>query len=96
MYPSTQLRAIILAETVLVEASSTLSAGHTRKGIVTLPTPKVATAHMKAYSKINSDEKVAVSTAKHTMKEGTQDIDLHACGNACFNAITKSVEVLNG
>ena len=34
--------------------------------------------------------------ARNTMKEGTQDIDLHAHGAACLNALTNSVEKLNG
>ena len=46
--------------------------------------------------KTNSDDKVAVFTARNTMKEGTQDIDLHARGTSYFNVLTKSVGELNG
>ena len=56
VYPSTQLRAIILAETVLAEAAATLSARQGCEGIKTPSTQKVATAETKAYSKINSVE----------------------------------------
>ena len=94
--PSTQLRAIILAETVLAEASATMSAGQGCEGIKTLSTQKVATARTKAYRKINSDEKVAVWTARNAMKEGTHDLDLHAHGNVCLKVLSKSVEKLNG
>ena len=59
-------------------------------------TQEVATLDTKAYSKINSDDKVAILSARNTMKEGTQDIDLHARGYACLNALTKSVEKVNG
>ena len=43
--PPKQLRAVILAETVLAGASATLSAGEGCAGIKTLSTQKVATAH---------------------------------------------------
>ena len=52
----------------------------------TLPTHKVATAHTKAYSKITSDDKIAILSARNMMKEGTQDIDLHTRGTTCFVA----------
>ena len=77
-------------ETVLAEASATLG-----EGIKTLSTQKVATAHTKASSKINSDCGVAILTTRNTMKEGTQGIDLHARGTACLSALTQSVEKLN-
>ena len=48
VYPHTQLRAIILAETVLAVASATLSARQGCEGINTLS----ATAHTKAHCKI--------------------------------------------
>ena len=74
---------------MLAEASATLSAGEGCEGVKSLSTQKVATADTKAYSKINSDDKVAMLTARNTMKEGTQDIDFHARGT---DALTKSVE----
>ena len=96
VYPSTQLLAIILAETMLAEASATVSGGEGGEGIKTVSTQEVATAHTKAYNKINSDDKVAIVTVWNTMKEGTQDIDLHVRATACLNARTKAVENLNG
>ena len=62
----------------------------------TLSSPNVVAAHTKVYSKINRDDRVAVLTARNPMKEGTQDIDLHAGGSVCFNGHTNSVEILNG
>ena len=66
------------------------------EGIKTPSTQKVVTAHTKAYSKINSDDKVAILMAGNTMKQGTQDIDVHARGTAYLNALAKSVEKLYG
>ena len=45
---------------MLAEASATLSAGQGCEGIKTLSTPNVVMAHTKVYSKINSDDRVAV------------------------------------
>ena len=53
-------------------------------------------AHTKVYSKINSDDRVAVLTARYWMKEGTQDIDLHARGSVCLNGLIIFVEIVNG
>ena len=96
VHPPTGLRAIILAETVLAEASATLSAGEGCENIKTLSTQKVATTRTKASSKIKSADGFATCTTRNTMKEGTQDIDLHARGTTCLNALTTSVEKLNG
>ena len=59
---------------------------------------KVSAAHTKAYSKINSDGKVANLTARNTMI-GTQDIDLHARGTALHqrtHQIRGEIERLEG
>ena len=81
---------------MLAEASAPLSGGQGRDGMKTLSTHKIAAAHTKAYSKINSDDKVAVLTARDAMKEGTQDMDLHARDTTCLDELTKSVEKCNG
>ena len=70
VYPSTHLPAMILAETVLAEASATLTAGQDFEGLKTLSTQKVATAQTLTYSKVNSNDRVSVLTARNTMKAG--------------------------
>ena len=69
-------------------------AGEGCEGIKTLSTQKVAAAQTKAYSKNNTEDKVAILTARNTMEEGTQDIELHARGTACLHAQSKPVKEL--
>ena len=93
VYPSTQLRAIILAETVLVEASATLSAGQGCEGIKTLSTQQVATAHMKAYSKISTldiDLHVAPLTSTFTHRGALWQGPEHALMAVPFSKLGRS------
>ena len=80
---------------MLADAFATLSAGQACEGTKTASTQKVATAHVKAQSKINRDDNVTVFDGqKHD--EGEHAGHRHARTWHRLNALTNFVEQLNG